>query len=222
MLKRRHYVLAERKAKKKEKPGRSPIKGHGYIYRVGWQRRTRENLTPEGPWDDGRPRLLRPKYKHFHTYDAALKFFRLFGPAPWRYFRSPLDPDERWPCFKGCGGSGKAEGYVFNDATGKSEKGIVACGQCFGGVTVRDYIRLRRLELPEIVWIRLERRPVGAWEDTGEQWDDEAAIQDGEPTRPRGSSATRFLQEAFEEEATRYQEVKASEALMLRELEKPF
>ena len=207
----RHYDLAERRAK--PKPPRAPIRGHGFYYRVIWQRRLRaRDVEDDDPFRKAGD-LLRPKSKHFRTLGPAVKFYRMFGPAPWRYFRNKMDPDDQWPCHDCYSGMVVKTRQV---ADGEDPRYAEPCEKCFGGVTVREYIRRRREQLPEIVWVRIERRPVGAWEECDFPWEEEDSDQSGETSAPKESSAARALRETLSEEE------KKRRALLQEEADFPF
>jgi hypothetical protein len=96
--------------------------------------------------------------------------------------------------------SGKVigDGYWHPDPSrengGRVVKAGDPCPKCFGGVTIREFIRLRRAELPRVEWVRIDRRPFGPWMDMEAQWDEAV------PFNPPRSSAGRFLTEALKEE----------------------
>lgn len=208
----RHYDLGARKAKppRKERP---PVKGGGWVYRVVWQRRLRaKDVEDDDPFR--KPgELLRPKSKHFLTLGPAIKFYRMFGPAPWRYFRTHMDPDDQWPCNECYSGMVVKTRQV---ADGEDPRYAEPCEKCFGGVTVREYIRRRRDQLPEIVWVRLERRPVGVWEECDFPWEEEVLDQSGETSSPGESSVARALRETLSEDE------KKRRALLQEEADFPF
>jgi hypothetical protein len=181
---RRYYEpdpkpAAKRKSRAKT-DGKPPFTIKGWDFRVIWKRA-------------GMP----AKSKHFsNRYDKALKFFRLMGPAPWRYFSNEPDPEARWSC-KEAGKScddGKLTVWKWTfkgkwDTEGVFLKPGDPCPICFGGATIREFIRLRRAELPRVEWVRLERRPIGPWEPEGAEWDEET----GRTSSPATSSARHFL-----------------------------
>lgn len=183
-LNKRRYELTDPTAKL-GRPKKQGFKTHGYMYRVAWQRRDRET-----------GQKLRPKYKHFFTVTAAERFWRLFGPAPWRYFRSPMDPNDRWPCRSPRCQRGRvmvtAVSYSADGEERTETEKVEDCPDCFGGVSVREWIRLRREQLPEILWCRVERRPVGAWSEVDCVWVEEDSDQSGETSTPRVSAVARY------------------------------
>lgn len=91
-------------------------------------------------------RGLLPKRKRYATLAAARRFLRLFGPEPWTVFAL------------GRGGVPK-DGDALACCRGTEEE------QCnCGGRTLRQQAEHDRKQMPPLEWVRLQSRPVGAWE----------------------------------------------------------
>jgi hypothetical protein len=77
------------------------------------------------------------KVRRYSTLAGAERFLRLFGPEPWTY-KTGATADALWCCY----------GYECS------------CG----GVTNAEAAKLKRCELPELEYARIERRRIGEWE----------------------------------------------------------
>lgn len=135
----RHYDFGERKARRR-KLSKSARLSRAFVWRVVWLRV-----------------VGKKKRKAFGTKQAAERFFAIMcSDEPWELFRTPKSADDPW-CH-------------CENLTGKPRDpdcGVKHGGGC--GLTVKEYIYARRRQLPALEWVRLERRPVGAWEMTVEE-----------------------------------------------------